>query len=92
MGEKKVFRDSFFFVLLPCFTSRKVRYLLVIIEAEVSDLLHREHGVGVTLVHDAVGHALLVDLPVVDLLLETAVHHETVYETRLSLPVTAKPY
>lgn len=64
-------------------------YVFVVIEAEIGDLLHREHCVRVALVDDAVRHALLVDLSVVDLLLQTPVHHEPVHETRLLLTVSA---
>lgn len=63
-------------------------YLLIIIEAQVGDLLHRKHSIGVTLVNHSVGHALFIDLSIVDFLLQAPVHNEAVDKTRLFLPVS----
>lgn len=65
-------------------------YLLVIVEAQVGDLLHGQHGVRVTLVDHAVRHTLFIDLSVVDLLLEAAVHYEAVHEAGFLLAVSAR--
>lgn len=65
-----------------------LRLLLLAVPAQVGDLFHGQHGVRVALVHHAVGHALLVDLPVVDLLLQTVVHHQAVHKTGLFLAIS----
>lgn len=47
--------------------------------------------IRVALVHDAIAHALLVDLSIVDLLLQTVVDHQPIDEARLLLPIAVDP-
>ena len=55
---------------------------------ETVDVPGAQVGVGVQLVHDPVGHPLLVDLSVVDLLLQGIVCHKTVDVSLLLLTIS----
>ena len=66
----------------------RVLQLLLLVTDEAVDVPGAQVGVGVQLVHDPVGHPLLVDLSVVDLLLQGIVCHKTVDVSLLLLTIS----
>ncbi|KAF9801275.1 hypothetical protein SFRURICE_016788 [Spodoptera frugiperda] len=67
---------------------RTVRYAVVGFGASAAFFSNSEHCVRIALVNDAVSHALLVNLTIVDLLLKTTVHHKAIDEARFPLAVS----
>lgn len=67
-----------------------LRLLLLAVPAQVGHLLHGQDGIRVALVYHTVRHALLVDLPVIDLLLQAVVHHKAVHKTGFFLTISAQ--
>jgi hypothetical protein len=74
-------------VLVLVLTEIRQLRLFTIVPAQTGHLTHRQMCVGVALVNDSIGHALLVDLTIVDFLLQRIVHDQAVDKAGFLLAV-----